>query len=456
MKANEVINELRRNPKHNPPELIGDKGALTWIKNNIARDQYKNYGVSLTQLPKLGINPTSRYNTPVGVYFYPLDFYVAEVNLGREMPFPENPKYINIFRINADPSSILNLDNFSQADFDSFIDILRSRFREFVAAIPEAEARLDDGQEGIDFLIDSLVEDAYNDAKIDTPGGRFWYIMWNLSNYVFNVPSLRKKTRKEEGQASRASIIWNWLSRQLGISAYLDTESVIHENEPVQGVVVNPQIIELVKTLPASKTERLAPPSKQKSFTLTDTIKNLSKILKQKTDKNYHDVIRKYVKYFNYLYSITPQDEKIILDQKLLQNFYQNSVSLNDRNNIIVDDKIFNNFLTFINNLLLNNYQYKIKQIVEKLPQIIAVIQQMSANLETNPGYASANYNRVREELRSVQYNLSSNIAAYNKLPKTSTVQEILNDLTNIMKSTQSPGEELKIIIDQLTRQRLL
>lgn len=289
-------------------ELVGHRGALEWINQNVPADQYAQYGVTLTMINKLGVNPRSTYNTPLGIYFYPLNFYVDLVKRGEAPPFPENPKFIQIFRITADPSQVLNLDTMTEKDFRGYIREIKSRFEEFARAIPEAESRLDDGREGTDNLMDSIVDDSMGAARVQTPAGRFWYVLWDLSRTVFNIPWERKKQRNEVYQAQRSATIWNWLSRQLGIAVYLDTQGVIHENEPTQGVVMDPAAVELVKTLSVgdSRVEVAKPSEHPQGLTgaLESTIQRFINHLQTPRpgfSENQIQVGRKYIKYITYL-----------------------------------------------------------------------------------------------------------------------------------------------------------
>jgi hypothetical protein len=83
-------------------------------------------------------------------------------------------------------------------------------------------------------------------------------------------------SRQNAGVASRSAVIWNRLIRILRIDVIVDHGSgIIHENEPNQGVVLNPRAIELIKTIkninPA--TSRLTPRNGAHAISKKDTIK---------------------------------------------------------------------------------------------------------------------------------------------------------------------------------------
>lgn len=289
-------------------ELIGHRGALEWITQNVPKDQYAQYGITLTMINKLGVNPRSTYNTPLGIYFYPLSFYVNLIKRGEVPDFPENPNFIQIFRITTDPTRVLNLDDMTEKDFRGYIREIKSRFEEFARAIPEAGGYIEQGRAATDELMNDLVEESIGGSRVNTPAGRFWYVMWKLSKDIFNIPWERKKPRQEYSQALRSPVVWNWLSRRLGISVYLDTKGIIHNNEPQQGVAIDPAAIELVKTLSVGDTrvEVVKPTEHSQGLTgaLEDTIQRFIKHLQTRRpgfSENQIQVGRKYIKYITYL-----------------------------------------------------------------------------------------------------------------------------------------------------------
>ena len=101
MLLNEIflsLDEARRNPDKNK-KLAGHAGAVQFLQG-LGKD-ITDYGVSMTTLPKLGINPGSKYNTPVGIYFYPADYYLRrKAGSGKgKLDFQDDAQYIQIFEI---------------------------------------------------------------------------------------------------------------------------------------------------------------------------------------------------------------------------------------------------------------------------------------------------------------------------------------------------------------------
>ncbi|MEI7488797.1 MAG: hypothetical protein WCJ72_15595, partial [Chryseobacterium sp.] len=65
----------------------------------------ENLVVTFTKIDKVGINPTSGYDTPLGIYLYPLN-YVIERQL--YMPFAGNKPYFNVCEFTR-PEKILHM-----------------------------------------------------------------------------------------------------------------------------------------------------------------------------------------------------------------------------------------------------------------------------------------------------------------------------------------------------------
>ena len=70
MRLTHFINEKRRNPELNP--------KVSFVE---LLEKYKgrtDIFVTYTKLPKLGINPNNVFDTPTGVYSYPIDYVINE------------------------------------------------------------------------------------------------------------------------------------------------------------------------------------------------------------------------------------------------------------------------------------------------------------------------------------------------------------------------------------------
>jgi hypothetical protein len=95
---------------------VATKERLIFRNRSKALNKYRgksNIFGSFTAIPKLGINPQTKYNTPVGVYSYPVDYILDQVSGDIfDVPFAGKMPYLHIF-------SVSNLDkalNFNRKD----------------------------------------------------------------------------------------------------------------------------------------------------------------------------------------------------------------------------------------------------------------------------------------------------------------------------------------------------
>ena len=57
---------------HYTPKKVGRNELNQFIKNLVASDPGSIYAVHFSDIAKLGVNPKSGFETPLGIYFYPL------------------------------------------------------------------------------------------------------------------------------------------------------------------------------------------------------------------------------------------------------------------------------------------------------------------------------------------------------------------------------------------------
>ena len=222
MKLIELI-EARRNPEQNPKiginQIIADKADET--SDRIA--QVKNLFVSFTSVDKLGINPGSKYNTPLGIYAYPAE-YVIDSTGGTEpmdtLPFAGEQPHVNVFSATG---NIINVALISP-----------STVRKYYVAIAEywAEVSGKDWKTSVD-MVEGYVDDAAYLSKFrDIPGGQFWYVTRAVATELL-APLMN----------SSPPVAWNRLMREIEIDGVVDYDpdrmaglGIIHMSEPSQAV----------------------------------------------------------------------------------------------------------------------------------------------------------------------------------------------------------------------------
>lgn len=238
MKVNEIV-EARKNPELNADRLSGHRQALRYlIDNNLVNNP--NIGISMTEVPKLGINPLSEYDTPLGIYFYPVDYYVRIVTKerwgnipGKKLPFQHNTPYIQIFSYNGDQ---LDISNVSDEEYNRIMGELTDWFTPHMVEIAEKISE--------------------SEARVKSNGGRLWHIMYYLT--------IHDKSKWSP------HVNWNNLIRALGYTSVIDRgKGIIHPNEPTQGFVADPTVITRLEQIQKSYKN-----PKGKHTPLADLVKN--------------------------------------------------------------------------------------------------------------------------------------------------------------------------------------
>jgi hypothetical protein len=223
---------------------------------NLKRWVDKGCYFTMTNINKVGINPSSPWNTPLGVYAFPLntEFYTKLIN--HTLEWGENAPYIQLIRPKQG-SRIITL-NFDKATRDKLIDEMRD-----AAGWTKYYEEVD---------IDNIINDAIAQASPKTPAGQFWNVMRIMASQA------GEKTI-EMGRVSPAIIRWRSLAISMGIDGFYDPGfSVIHENEPTQAVFFKPEMLEHLDTInnPTYKHE----PREQENIKTAADARNIKSLMK--------------------------------------------------------------------------------------------------------------------------------------------------------------------------------
>src|SRR5690606_33428547 len=106
------LNELRRNPSLNPRlDLIANLDSLF-------KDDTTRYYIHFSDYPKIGINPTSEFETPLGIYAYPLTEMENAIRTNM-IPFAGDRKYAVAFSAKG---NIVLGSKYSDADLANDIE----------------------------------------------------------------------------------------------------------------------------------------------------------------------------------------------------------------------------------------------------------------------------------------------------------------------------------------------
>lgn len=234
MRSSEFTLEARRNPQQNPKESVMDVlDELIPKAEQLPGIDLPNLFVSFTKIPKLGINPGSRYNTPLGIYSYNaktvlnyVDFAAGDM---RALPFAGNQPWANIFSVSG---NIVDLQAIDESQPIQYYERLYSGLlQRDVAAWRVDEIR--------DYIA-TLSTNKVGEARVGSPGGILWYVTWALSN------SARMKNTLN---SSKPPVIWNKIFRLMGIDGFVDREGIIHPSEPYQAVFFNMKSITPIRQM---------------------------------------------------------------------------------------------------------------------------------------------------------------------------------------------------------------
>jgi len=168
------INEARRNPEQNPKL---DPVAVVEKYNN------SGYYMSYTAIDKLGINPRSNYNTPIGIYSYPIiDRVISGIITSNKMssvPYMGEAPYVWIFKP-KNPDRGLIIDDYNDSDYSDDVSKLFRYIRTKNVRIAGA--------------FDDIQNRAENESRKQSPAGNIWNFTRVLANLLSGSESLSSYT----------------------------------------------------------------------------------------------------------------------------------------------------------------------------------------------------------------------------------------------------------------------
>lgn len=194
MKLEELF-EARRNPSQNSKKTTMEQfielGELYGTENIY---------VTFTKLSKFGANVKSTYNTPIGIYGYPLSYVLDN---GGKVPFAGDQPYCTIFKVNSDKLWILT------NEVNSNIDIKKR--------IVGAASTI------------GIISDTLNPKDRDK---NFWHSLYVLIS------------------TGRQSVLIRKIFRMAGIDGIIDNGlGIIHINEPTQAIFFDISKLKVIKQI---------------------------------------------------------------------------------------------------------------------------------------------------------------------------------------------------------------
>lgn len=202
--------EARRNPEQNPKLSVYDQ-----IKDYVDKE---NCFVSFTSIEKIGINPGSSYQTPNGIYCYPLKKSIevydidAKKGLYDQFPFASTAPWFWMFQA-KNVKNLLILSDLSYKKSD------------YVKDIKKLEIFYGKSAASIDF--NTFVDEAEKSARVQTYSGKIWNIT-RCASSNWNPNASKSSPNK-----------WNKILKDvLGYDGAVDIDNIgiIHPSERLQAV----------------------------------------------------------------------------------------------------------------------------------------------------------------------------------------------------------------------------
>lgn len=183
--------------------------------------------VTFVSVDKVGLNPKSPYDTPIGVYTYPLDYVLNE----EDVPFRGETKSSKIKVLKRKTNKILTND-LTDYEYELKIKQIENLMNNSGKYIPEVES------ESKDYI--KRWEQA---ARKNTNFGCLWNITRMLSMDFYS----KKNASNLKGPTKNNPVAWTKLLLELGYDLAIDYDTgTIHPSEPTQAVFLNPNSYKVV------------------------------------------------------------------------------------------------------------------------------------------------------------------------------------------------------------------
>lgn len=254
MKLLEVLPllEARKNPEQNP-QMTAYQQLLKYKDN-------PNVYISMTDIPKLGLNPLSKFETPLGIYCYPLKEVWAAYDFDthksvKKLPYVSKAPYIQVLEWNG-KGKFIDVADYSETDLKEDIKQLRRIMYDNDAhdsiniAIEEAYDEHMKGGENNNYVrtFFSICR------KISlTQKGEYIKPQWadRESKYTKSKITDARYTKDvhyqkiEYANYSNTGRKWNSYLRKLGYAGLSDKQGlgVIHSHEPIQAFFLSMEYV---------------------------------------------------------------------------------------------------------------------------------------------------------------------------------------------------------------------
>ena len=277
------------------------------------------YAFSMIGIPKLGVNPGTKFNTPAGVYCYPLDRTRYEQLINNQLPYASDEPYVALVKLNIKGNErkwlIIDKDEDKQTegDFKRCVEVLRWLL----------------GSDIVDTVLDQTIHNgSHYDAIFNSETGDSTRKNW--SSKIFDLTYFASfQTEKEtpyHRKGAKTNRTWSWTSilRYLGyIGIYDSGNKVLHPAEPVQLVCLDPSAYELISIYETREVRKFS--SRVVKSGVRAKEYNLKKVEKLKKWKDFASL---------------PPEKKILDDSISFDDFYTNQIPLSVLDNAQINGTV--------------------------------------------------------------------------------------------------------------------
>jgi hypothetical protein len=209
---------------------------LVWEKQS---EKLKNQDESSAGFGfKIGINPKSGFNTPIGIYSYSvketMKRYAKPTSRKIVVPFAGQQPGVYFIRPKNE-SKILDLGNMTQNDYRRD----EKKIQEMLKNDPNLKKNFD-----VQYRLHLIIEGVKKTAKVQSPGGWFW----NLTRWAAHATKGAIDKNNQPKDKKGVPVRWNKIFRDLGYQGAIDSKGkgIIHEAEPWQAVFFSGTFVEVV------------------------------------------------------------------------------------------------------------------------------------------------------------------------------------------------------------------
>jgi len=271
-----MLFEKRRNPDQNPKV-----SAYEYLKP-YSKDP--DIYITFTEIPKVGINPKSGFNTPLGIYTYPLKELWPTISHGKDagnVPYAGKSPYIFILRSKNKKKFVKDMyKDYNSKDYDDDMEKIRKLYapkygkKDFENDTEQIAKQLEyDYSEGhahyartwfartqkmsnkdygyaLHLGIEAIQKKYGRNFPVPEP------IKFKKNKKIYDAIEEGTKTSKHfnpissfwnvtrmiaQGRSGKALVHWNKILRDLGYSGFADKsgKGLIHPSEPTQAVFLS-------------------------------------------------------------------------------------------------------------------------------------------------------------------------------------------------------------------------